>query len=362
MTVSDAVVRAAGLRRSIGRIAARFYRRFTRVDLTVRCRGAKVIVSGVCTSRGAAGEVRALTETMRGVEERIEGPWGGREGKFLIAAAPVVPLRDEPRHGGSMVTQAVMGETLEEIVRVKGEGWALVRGWDGYLGYVALRETTPLRGEPSRRTEPAVRVTTPIAALREAPRRDASVVTRLPFDSLLTLVRRTDSDFELELPSGERAWLDGADGEIEKERPRHYDPVDLIARAREMLGAPYLWGGTSPFGFDCSGLVQRLFLHHKVLLPRDADLQARAVGDLSRNRTTLPGDLLFFGEDRVDHVAISLGGDDFLHASGWVRIESLDDRSPLFRADLKSRFTGSGRVRNFGASSHGSDLFEGGGG
>jgi cell wall-associated NlpC family hydrolase len=111
-----------------------------------------------------------------------------------------------------------------------------------------------------------------------------------------------------------------------------------------MIGAPYLWGGTSPKGFDCSGLVQRVFGHFGVLLPRDVDRMKGALESAWRGGEGEPGDVLFFGEERPDHVGIALGGGDFLHASRWVRIQSLDPASREYRCDLAASYRGAARV------------------
>ena len=106
--------------------------------------------------------------------------------------------------------------------------------------------------------------------------------------------------------------------------------LDLIATARAFLGTPYLWGGTSGHGIDCSGFVQQVYRLNGVGLGRDADQQA-----LEGRAANTPnaGDLLFFGSPTVTHVAMSLGGDDFIHApmrSGFVEERKIGaDRVPV---------------------------------
>lgn len=335
--------------------------RFERVDLKVRRRGERVVVGGMTTSAVAAGRIASFIKAHPegSFESRIELADGGeREERIYVQpSAPVVNFRQTPSHAAQLLTQAIPGDALQ---RLADEGdWTLVRGEDGYLGWVARSGLSPLdAGQiPSSTPVPAVRVTALYAPLRAAPEDSAPVVHRAPFDANLALLSTCEGWFHVLLAAGGEAWLSARDGLSEESRPRFFEPKHLVNCLRRMIGVPYLWGGGTPLGFDCSGLVQRIFRHHKIMLPRDSDLQARAIDDPSPNRALHPGSLLFFGADKVDHVAISLGGTDFVHASGSVKMESLDSGSPLYREDLKARYIGSGVVRNFGMRAEATDLY-----
>jgi len=114
--------------------------------------------------------------------------------------------------------------------------------------------------------------------------------------------------------------------------PRRGTPGELAATARRFLGVPYLWGGMTAHGIDCSGLVSRVYHAHGVRLPRDANLQYETPDTAPVERDALlPGDLLFFGEDagNVTHVGLYLGDGRFVNATTYqapvVREDRLDD-------------------------------------
>ena len=106
------------------------------------------------------------------------------------------------------------------------------------------------------------------------------------------------------------------------------------------LGIPYLWGGNTPKGFDCSGLIQRIYRLQGIVIPRDSDLQSRfgeakEIGHVDDLDT---GDLLFFGksETQITHVAMYLSNGLFLHAYGQVRVASLNPGHPLYDSKLSA--------------------------
>jgi cell wall-associated NlpC family hydrolase len=164
------------------------------------------------------------------------------------------------------------------------------------------------------------------------------------------------------------AWLeaalpDGRAGFVEREAVEPYQawqssrratPETIETAARMFVGVPYLWGGTSARGFDCSGFVKTVFMLNGLALLRDAGQQARAGRDVDpgQNFANLRrGDLLFFGRretaekpERIWHVAIYLRDRNFIHCSGRVRISSLDPASPQYDEGHASNFVRARRL------------------
>lgn len=212
----------------------------------------------------------------------------------------VAPLRSEPDDAAELVDEAQYGERMTRL-GARGE-WTYVQGRDLYFGWV---RTTDL-GDHERRDDRLVAV--PLAAVRSAPDDAADMVDELPAGVSLGSVGR------------EGVWsLIGLDRWIRTDQtidaamiPERYPTAgDLLATATGFLGVPYLWGGTSAHGIDCSGFTQQVYRLNGVGLVRDADQQALGGRPVDQAR---PGDLFFFGADRVTHTAIATGERAFIHA------------------------------------------------
>ncbi len=256
----------------------------------------------------------------------------------MIVSSSVADVRRSAAHTSELVSQVVMGD---RVVALKLEGeWFLVRMDDDYIGWVRswhLLETTPARvaGFEARVGH---RVGVNHSEVLSAPSAEALPVTDLVIGTPLVVTGAGPRGWQaVELPDGRPGYVRTA--HVEK-RPagREVSRDHLMATGLRFLGIPYLWGGSTPKGFDCSGLVQRIYRLHGVILPRDSDQQAGFGAE--KRVTTLddlsPGDLLFFGRaaQRITHVGMALPDRLFLHAYGQVRVNSLDPAHPLFEPNL----------------------------
>jgi hypothetical protein len=156
---------------------------------------------------------------------------------------------------------------------------------------------------------------------------------------------------EVELPDGRRGWVEKAALSALGVRP-----PSIAERVKSLLGTPYLWGGRTPSGFDCSSYVQQILGEHGIALPRDAWEQRVACGAVEDIEQLEEGDLVFFGvpRGRVSHVALALGGGYVTDCRGRVRIVSIEPRNPLYDKRLMEQIRGMGRPRSGRISAPGS--------
>ncbi|MEO8294792.1 MAG: C40 family peptidase [Gemmatimonadota bacterium] len=221
----------------------------------------------------------------------------------VIVAAAVAPLMREPNPRSEVVSQLIIGDTAR-IGERRGDWFALTRAIDGYSGWSHrgyLREASDEDAERWRSV-----------ALYLA---DGAVLHNPDGErfSLPLLARVAPEGQGWELPSGWRGTLVTGSilqaPEFER-RSRAERTIDWVVG--RFSGAPYLWGGVTPWGVDCSGLIQAAFAARGVLLPRDSADQARAGKAVSRD-SIATGDLLFFSDngDKITHVALA-GEEDFI--------------------------------------------------
>lgn len=250
---------------------------------------------------------------------------------YALVRISAANLRREPKFSAELVDQAILGTELKLLKKYRGR--FLVQTSYDYIGWMSQGSFKKITLEELEKWRSAkkVIVKSNYAQIFSKPNINSTPVSDAVLESVLKQNGTWGNWLKVELP-------DGKTGYIEKKYTRSYSPISnnpninrnqLIKKAKTLLGIPYLWGGNSSKAFDCSGFTQTVFKTHGYLLPRDANMQVNLGEELQITpdfKNVLAGDLLFFGsEKRISHVAISLGGPQFIHSSGTVHINSLSE-------------------------------------
>jgi gamma-D-glutamyl-L-lysine dipeptidyl-peptidase len=245
-----------------------------------------------------------------------------------VVLRPVVNLYSQPTEDADVVSQAIYGANVG-ILEQK-DGWARIRTADEYTGWAPL---SGLRaGEAYAAKGRVAEVQSLFAHIyREASLTKHAPLVTVPFETKLEVIAQPEGQkwAQVRLPDDRSGWVQLGDVVFD---PKPLSTDEMIALSRKFLGLPYTWGGTSSFGYDCSGFAQMLERRRGVLMPRDAQPQAEWSGVVPVARPDLrPGDLLYFGssEKRITHTGLYIGDGKFINATAYetpmVRIDNLDD-------------------------------------
>lgn len=224
--------------------------------------------------------------------------------KHAIILLTVIPVRAEAADPSEIVTQLLFGETVEIIQRVEKTNWVKIRCTkDTYEGWVDPKQLTMISESAFNEVNKSSVYIGEGQALVSGRKVELLLGSRIPLEGQIAK--------ELE-----------CDAEI-----LNYHQSDQILVAQAYLGAPYLWGGRSAVGIDCSGFTQQVFGICGIALFRDASLQV-SQGVNVAFKDLEPGDLMFFQNKggRIIHVGILLNDQEIMHAHGQVKVSEYDDQ------------------------------------
>ncbi len=229
---------------------------------------------------------------------------------FAICNLAIIPLRAEPSDRSEIVSQVLFGEHFE--VLEKQNQWSRIKlQYDDYEGWVDSKQYQIISDKSySELSKDAIILN---ADLVEYVTNTKNMLLPIPLGASLSFLNHSDIN------------TDGFEFEGMKVSGIK-DKSNLIITAFQYLNSPYLWGGKTPFGIDCSGFTQMVYKLNGYKLLRDASQQSTQGDALSFIEESEPGDLAFFDneEGRIIHVGIIMENNYIIHASGKVRIDRLD--------------------------------------
>jgi gamma-D-glutamyl-L-lysine dipeptidyl-peptidase len=226
---------------------------------------------------------------------------------FAICNVPVAPLRKDPSQTSEMVSSLVYGDKVEVLEIANKWFVKVVTHYEHYEGFVAVNQLEHIAEKYYH--APQALVTSTHGILKEKERQ-----MLLPAGALIT-----------------EAEAKNFLGNIVNSQENDFSVSAFTAISESFLFAPYLWGGKSSFGCDCSGLVQTMYKMFNIHLPRDASQQANKGQTVNFLQEAQPGDAAFFDDEegKIIHVGLLLSNELILHAAGNVHIDPIDSAGIL---------------------------------
>jgi len=260
-------------------------------------------------------------------------PAAGR--REAVVLTPVENMYTRPDAAADVTSQAFLGQ-LVGLLETRGS-FVKVETPDHYAGWLrsAALRSYPNAAAPRYASRGRVADVLSLIAnvYRDPDVKSARPKSQAPFTARLEVQKEQIPDHEgwlsVRLPSAEVGYVQAGDVQVlDAGTPRQpLAPAELVSTARRFMGLPYLWGGMTPWGVDCSGFVSAVYRSGGLLLPRDADLQWGDPQAQPVERAALqPGDLLFFGRKQISHVGMYAGDGLFVHATTYLTPRAQESR------------------------------------
>lgn len=327
-------------------------------DVHVYSDSKKYILTGETDNAKALDELReTLSNSSFEYTEKIKLlPAEDLEGNSqAVINISVANLRSNPKHSAELATQATLG-TPVKVLKKEG-GWYYIQTPDKYLSWVDDGGLKLMDESTFNEWQAADKIIfTEIYGHSYSDENQDQTVSDLVAGNVLEVINETDAYFQVVYPDGRKAFVAKNVAEpfgdwIKKLDPSH---ENLVATSKELMGVPYLWGGTSTKGMDCSGFTKTIYFLNGMVIPRDASQQVRtgkAIDSVQNFDDLEKGDLLFFGRkatdstaEKVVHVGMWIGNDEFIHASDMVRISSMNSQAENFDEYNRNRYLRTKRI------------------
>lgn len=267
----------------------------------------------------------------------------------------VANLRSNPKHSAELSTQATLGTPVK--VLKKERSWYYIQTPDKYLSWVDAGGITLMndkRFEEWRSKDKIIFMDTYGHSYNAVDEKD--MISDLVAGNVMEFVKYMDEYFVVSYPDGRIALVRDEEAEDYFGWLQRMNPTadNLVATSKTLMGVPYLWGGTSTKGMDCSGFTKTVYFLNGMVIPRDASQQVhtgKAIDSVGNFENLEKGDLLFFGRKATDsttqkvvHVGMWIGDNKFIHASEMVRISSVDPNAENFDDFNRNRYLRTKRI------------------
>lgn len=268
----------------------------------------------------------------------------------------VANLRTNPKHSAELATQATLG-TPVKVLKKEG-GWYYIQTPDKYLSWVDEGGIVLMDDNETNTWKSTNKVIFKKTFGHTYSTRDkgAQVISDIVAGGVLEKIAEDTSFFKVKYPDGRMAFIDKHEAEDYIHWLENLNPTTaaLVSTSKRLMGVPYLWGGTSTKGVDCSGFTKTIYFLNGMVIPRDASQQVhtgKSIDSTKNFDNLIEGDLLFFGRkatdstsEKVVHVGMWIGNNEFIHASEMVRISSMDLNATNFDEWNRNRYLRTKRI------------------
>ncbi|NQU55396.1 MAG: C40 family peptidase [Bacteroidetes bacterium] len=276
---------------------------------------------------------------------------------YGIVNLSVANLRTAPQHSAELATQALLGTPVKLLK--KDNDWFLIQTPDKYIAWIDSEGIVPISEKQLTDWKQSQKIifTGDNGNIYKTDKFKIPV-SDIAMGNILNVEEENYKAIKIRFPDGRQGFTTPDNWKDFDEFKNNIQPdtIHLKHLANQLMGRPYLWGGTSARAMDCSGFVKTIYFMNGLLLARDASLQTKH-GDLVNTESNfneiMTGDLLFFGQkktqeqsEKVTHVALSFGKTEFIHAAGKIKRNSFNPKSKIYSVNRTNNFIRARRVMN----------------